>query len=316
MTSPPPKKPDPFLVLARAASESRRRRPFAVTLLWLALLVALVGLAGWLIWPAPDPPPLLLATYDHVACPDQEIALRAQFTPATETSADPKDVGLEVLFDEHETGLKEKAKTGADGNARLTWHVPGPAPRVREVAVRWPGDRQRRAATATGRIFVWPADSKLLVVDVDHALLTDPHVRPRPGDAAALKRLPGAFEALAELSKSYRLVYLSADADSPTACNQLSAWLKQFDGKGHQLPDGPLLTRGSYPEASDAEAFQKAALADLKQRFPAGKVSGVVRGAEQERQFREAGLARTVRVGTVADGDGVVAWSEVGKRLE
>ena len=286
MPPEPPKKDDPLTILARARLRQQRRRFPVIGMVTLAVIVGMLGLIAWLTWPAPDPGELWLTVYDGLGNPDEEVALRAQLGPQKELARNAKLDGFDLWFLQPETGLREQTATDVAGLAGVPWRASVGKGPFREVLVRYPGDGRRRGLEATGRVFVWPRESSLLVIDADHALALTSR---SSGGSTDRVLLPGVADALRKAKGAHRIVYLTAEESSPVAYYHLATWLKQSGPTGEpQVPSGPLLNRAAYP-ADDPAGFYRLALEDLKKRFE-GKLTGIAGRAEEEGSFQQAGI--------------------------
>src|SRR5262249_42874027 len=139
------------------------------------------------------------------------------------------------------TQKDETAATDAQGVGAIQWSAPKKEGKPIEFLVRHQHkDDPKQVARDSGRVYVWPANTKLLVVDADHAL-ADGVEALREGTGGATAK-PGAAKALKSLAARYKIVYLTALMDRPTTYRRLRSFLTQpattVDG---QLPDGPLL---------------------------------------------------------------------------
>ncbi len=310
MPSPDNKKIDALLLLARATLADRRRRsPFRLLVI-VALFVALLALFIWLVRPKPRPPQLMMAAFDQVTLPDRTVQLSAGVEPIEAGSAEADLSGCLLYFEERKTGLLAKEATGQSGTALVPCTFPAGGEKV-EVMVRYPGDQdRRRGAEAKARVFVWPAETRMLIVDADHALADIDEAKLWTTSNLDIRPLPGAAATLRTARAKYHIVYLTAAADRPSRYSKLRAWLEQF-------PDGPLLARAGATTETDAAAYKRHALDGLKERFRAPMV-GIVKRVEDAHIFRDAGL-QSFLVGEnvkVPEGIGVAkSWEELAKPL-
>lgn len=313
----PKKKSDALTLLAKVGADKRRRRPLLVFVALGIVLAVLVAAALWRFGPAPVPRVYEFVAYDQAARPDQAAALRAQLVPLDPDERGADLSGLEVQFVDPATGQPVNAVTDRSGAASAELRFAEAAEYPLVVTLRYLGDQRRRHhAVDGGYVFVWPADTALLVVDLDHGLFdtgaealrssSEPNLLPRADAAAALR----------EAQKKYRVVYLSA-ADEPETYRKLAKLIRQIGDPETSLPLGPLLGWAGYPAAADETAFRQAAIADLKKRY-AGTAVGVTGRADVARLYHAAGL-RTFLLGDGADApEGVAAvasWNELAKQL-
>ena len=184
--------------------------------------------------------------------------------------------------------------------------------------VRFPGDGERRGGVENkARIFVWPADASIIMVDAVSVLAdidatkfdgtNNLDIRPRAGAAATLRNL----------AAKRRIVYLAPEATRPLSYNKLSAWLERAAIIQDRFPDGPVLAPVGTTAETAADRFAHDASADLKSRFKGAHVA-IAGSVQHARQFQEAGLqtyllseAKEVPEGMTA----VKSWKELATRL-
>ena len=236
--------------LKKAIRRSPRRR--VRLLIALGISGVVVALVAWWFWPRTPVPPLLVIAFDEVALGQRQVLLRAATEPAD--GSDQRWGGRELFFEEVRglapgaSGTTKKITSDDAGLSQVAWQVPGTATHV-EMEVRYLDERQRPPWSDRdhGRVFFWPADARLLIVDVELTLKPG-----KDGDAAAT-----ALTAASE--KGWRIVYLAVIADRPLAYRKLRATPRPAPA-----PDGPVLGRKKYYySAAEAEA-RKEVLADLK----------------------------------------------------
>jgi hypothetical protein len=313
----PRKKIDPMVLVALERERAKRReRSLAVPLLLIAAVLAVgLGFLAWKFWPE-DPPNISLTAYDQVARPEEPVALWARVED--EDRQEPINLGgFDLLFQVAATRQAETVSTDAGGAAHIDWR-PAKAPAgPTEFLVRYADQKTHKSSRNAGRVFVWPADASLLVVDVDHALVNVdeetlraarlPELTARPGAAAALRRLPG-----------YKIAYLTALAERPAAYRNLRSWLRPLAATDRdQFPDGPLLGPSQPLGEGDRETFIQGQIETLKSAYT-GPAIGIAGRAKEARLFFDAGW-KTCLVGDAGDvPDGVTAvesWAELPQKL-
>ena len=172
--------------------------------------------------------------------------------------------------------------------------------------------RHHQPAEATGRVFLWPADSRILITDVDHtisdlALLKVPFT---PNER--IPALPGAAVALTELSRTHRIVYLSARDEA--LYDKTRAWLQE---KG--FPEGPLFCR-EFRVSVGQETFKRQFIAEFKKRYPQ-TVVGIGDQPSDARAYLSNGMAALLldpegRAELPAGAVRVSSWREVLQQLD
>jgi hypothetical protein len=312
------KKMDAIRLLAKASFGDRRSWSLGRIVTTLVLLFLVFGLVGWLVWPSPQLPPLKLAAFDQVALADENVSLCARLGPIDEERRDLNLAGCDLFFLEPRTALRAKVATQRDGTATTTATFAATEVPV-EVIVRYPGkDNRQRGDEAKSRVFVWPAEASLLVVDADRVLAATDEEGLWSRNTLDIHPLPGAAAALRKARAKYHIVYLTTGANTPLRYHKLRVWLGQsWAAREEQFPAGPVLAEASGPTATDSRAFPQSVIKDLKQRF-SGKVLGITGRVEEARLSQEAGLPTFLlgKVGEVPEGIRVVrSWNELATQL-
>lgn len=302
-SQPPPE--DEWTGLLRASV--RRKRPWT----WLSLTITLlvlaipVGLIVWWIFPTPGPPALKLTAFDALSQPAEKVNLRARLE--TEDPATEADLSKhELQFETGPLGKSQilgKATTTKTGDAEISWSTPNA---LTAFTVRFPGDKHRRGASAEARLYCWPAETQLLVVDV--AALTNANAQTwRDVNIWEITPVPLAAKSLQMAqAHNFRIVYLVEEIDG-SSYFKMAAWVKE-PGTRHGFPAGPVL--GGKPGAVQ-EAIQ-----DVPGRF-AGPHGGVTARADLAEKMHLAGLpvlflgAQAPR----ADITAVPSWDDVPGKL-
>jgi hypothetical protein len=309
MKRDPSRKLDPETMLAVAKARERQERRLVSYSIALAILVLGLGVLGWFFWPE-DPPRFTITAYDAVAVPAESITLYARLEP--ENKPRPLKLGSrDVLFQITTTQRAETLATDEHGTSALEFQAPA-ANAPLEFRVRHQHkDEPKRVASDQGRVFVWPAKTKLLVVDVDHALADGVDALANAGGAAPALH-DGAAASLRTLSSKYKIVYLSAAAYQPSSYKKLRTWLRQV-----QLPDGPLLSPPMPVVSDNRHGFFIDQIAALRKRFSEPAI-GVAGRAVEARIYLNAGWKAVV----IGDADAlpagastVTAWTELPKEL-
>jgi hypothetical protein len=177
--------------------------------------------------------------------------------------------------------LDHEATTTEDGIATIRLRLPSSCAGVYPLTVSFAGSGHHQQARATARLFVWPANSRILITDIDHTIsdLSQLKVPFTPNEQTP--PLTGAVENLRAISANYRIIYLSARDDVLYQRTQL--WLAE---KG--FPAGPLFCR-DFHLGGTQEGFKRHVIAELKKRFPRIEV-GVGDKASDARAYLGNGL--------------------------
>jgi hypothetical protein len=305
----PPRKLDPETALAQARSRQRQERRSVSYLIAIAIIVLGIGLIALFVWPE-EPVYVTLTAYDVAVAPDQTAELRARVEP--EKPGQNRDLGgLDVRFQIAATQTLQDVATDTGGSARIEWHAPKAVGKTIEFMVRHQHkENPKRAVRNEGRIFIWPADARLLVVDVDHALTAGT-------DANSPQLRPGAAEALRALGSRHKIVYLSANALEPSIYKNLRAWLRQASANGKPiLPEGALLGPSVPLSEADRDLFLMGEIERLKKSFT-GPVAAIVGRPVDAKMMQDAGW-KAVLLGNGIDAEGAIhvgEWKDVEKVL-
>ena len=293
---PPKPKADDLAKDLKASLAQRRPRTWLPTI--VAVVVASLVLGGVYIWMQPRrrAQPLQVLALDAVFTPDQTPVARAQlFEPIGDTARSRLGGQTIVLFEQMAANPRRiVAKSDAAGSAQVDWPLDG-APAAEFFAQFIDDERRQVSSAVRGRLFIWPKDTPLLIVDAHETLIT--------GDlnADALSRLTKAHE------EGWRVIYLAVKSATAPDFAAAHAWL---DDKA-KLPRGPVLGRGIFPSDAPMETAWRDALTSLKTQFT-GPMLAVVGSDEAAQTCKEANVP-TVRIG--ADNGGV-PWADVPVRLK
>ena len=306
------KKVDALLLLAKTAIGDRRRRSWPVLLAMLAVLLIFLTVVVCLFLPKQGLPELILAAFDTVALPKEAVRVAARLEPRQEPLADVRLAGLLLYFQESKSPeLLGKIATNVDGLATLETRFPE-QPQPLEIIVRFPGEENRKSAEIRGRVFIWPADTQVLVIDADHVLANVDEPKFWVTNNLDVRSLPGAAQDLQKARARFRVVYLSGAADRVARYNKLLVWLQKTAPASEQFPEGPLLAPASQ-SAVDRATFQRETLKHLRVSFT-GTVVGIAGGAEESEIFQQAGL-KTWQLGSSDDAPkdvtAVKSWQEL-----
>lgn len=310
---------DALMLLAKASGGRRRRQSLIAWLVCTGIFLATLALFVWWVWPASAPPAVLLAVYDQIAIPGETTTLLAQLEPLDPEGQQHRLTGYRLAFEAVGRGALGTTTTAADGSGRLSLAVPTEGD-ITEILARYPGNPKlrQRGAEGRGRLYVWPADSALLLIDADELLpsleqpqtfwrLNNLDIRPRSAACAVLQGLV----------RTQRIVYLSGTAQLASRHNKLRAWLHSVGVSGpNGLPDGPVLSAAGLGSGGPGREFCSRVVEVLRPRFP-GKLSVVTANPEHARAFQERNIA-VFFLGTAeapVDVSMVPDWSALARHL-
>ena len=222
-----------------------------------------------------------LTAFDQLGRPGEGINVRAKLSHDGLIGIHPNMHGYPLSF-AGPTIAPRVIPTAEEGIAAVGTQAPANPGGMVRVQVRFPGSRGHRPAESVARLFSWSAESRILVVDIDHTIS---NMRSRDilfTDNDRIPTLPGAVESLTRLSGTYRILYLTARDES--LYNKTRSWL---EAKG--FPEGPLFTRDFNLFREGQGEFKRRFLAELKTRFP-NTVVGVGDREEDARAYVANGL--------------------------
>jgi hypothetical protein len=239
---------------------------------------------------------------DDAQVVDQPLELRVRFL-VLDSGRAPSFLGREVYF---------KASSGNEGTQRsdnegLACLSCTPSKVDISFVVQAVSEDGKRAIQDQATVFHWPADAKVLLLDVESTLFAAPQDGAlRPDASATLLRLQ---------EHGFRIAYLAL-------AHQELAEFKLLRGqvRHHQLartlPPGPVYVAANFADADGGRSRRQAATA-LAERFP--KPLLVLAGsAELASQYRAVpGLAVILlsETETVAGLPKCASWNDVGKEL-
>jgi hypothetical protein len=278
------------------------------TLLPVLLLLAGTASAGWW-WPFGKQYDVKLTAFDQLALPGETVQLRAKLEHQGKLGINPDLHGYPLRI-RCPPLIDQEVKTGKDGMATVELKAPAEA-KTYPIQVTFPGSDHHRPAEAAARLFVWPKDARILITDVDMTVSNLAELRVPFTANARIPALPGAVEALTELSKTYRIIYLSARDDA--LCHKSCCWLCE-----RGFPEGPFVCR-DFRLGSKQEAFKRELITELKKRFP-----GIAVGVGDKPSDASAYLKNDLQAFLIAPRDRsklakeaivVTSWQEVRERL-
>jgi hypothetical protein len=271
------------------ALAKRRPRP------WWPVLLALTGstlfllFLAWYLYPRPQPEPLQVIPLDGVFTPDEAPFARAQLLALAEKDEHRLE-GQTLVFVEAgpigRPGVQPrelKSQSDAHGQASVEWRDP-------EFLVHYINTTQGHGSPfQRGRLYVWPADSPVLVVDVDETL----HAAEL--DEQASKTLQQAAQ------EGWRIIYAAVKNSKGGEFLAARDWIENQT----RLPRGPILGRTYYPHEMPPLQARRELLQSLRKRFR-GPFVFIARNEESGRLGTELGL-RAVTLGSTA----TPAWGDV-----
>lgn len=311
-------------------SEVRRRRPRSALIVLVAavLLVGPIALCVWWFWPPPDPPAVVLTAFDQLAASSQPALLHAQLELQPDENRDLSLANWPILFQEIQTVPRagepalfaQKVRTETDGSAAVEMSAPAKGG-VIDMAVRFVPEGRARSAEDRARLYCYPADGPLLIVDVETSLTAAPlpkwtteHIRDIAPVAAAFQALQ---ETLASLKEGH-IVFLAGTVERPQEYRKVRGWV-QAAALTHGLfrLHGPVLGRVSYTESDTAGPWLPRRLQAIRQSFSRQPL-GVTAHLPTARIFQQEGLSTFLIGNYSAAPEGVIllrSWQQLPERV-
>jgi hypothetical protein len=262
-----------------------RPRTWKPVLALIGICSLILAMMLWWFLPRAQPPVLQVVAFDDVFTPDEKPIARGQlFAPPGVESA-LRLSGQQIAFDDqnHEASVKSDDK----GQGTAEW--PTENEEIAAFFVRFI-DRNRRQGSAkeSGRLYIWPKNAKIVLVDADETL-TDAH-----DDAARV--LDQAVE------NGWHIAYLALAGEKANDFRQARSRIDNLV----KLPKGPYLGRRQYPAPPDSlESARREAVQSLRSKFK-GQMVAVVQAADTAMALQGLGV-RVIRIGDAA----TPGWAEV-----
>jgi hypothetical protein len=252
-------------------------------------LVCSAILAGLVVYffPRKETPPFQVVAWDGIYTPEETPVARGQLLPPNDDEPAPRLSGHTIVFDDQQN--RTVIVTSDDkGQGETEWKIDDG--QVSAFFVRFiDRGRKQGSATESGRLYVWPKDARILLLDADETLHTDDL------DEKAVAFLEQAHE------DGWRIVYLSLGSTTAQGFRQARGRLDEQA----KLPKGPILGRPSYPSAEPIDAARRTVLQPLKSKFT-GSTVAIVKTAEAADTCKSLGF-RVIRIGDAA----TPTWAEI-----
>lgn len=196
--------------------------------------------------------------FDVLAKPDEQVRLAARLrTPRLIGEIEDATVGF---F--HDDKFIGEVITDDQGWAILNWDPNGPGDYELEARIlKAPKDEDQDMVKATPAplfVRVRPADTKFVVIDLDHTLVDSSFTRVLVGGGAPMA---DSQRVAKRIAKQYDIIYLTHRPDIMTHTSK--TWLRRY-----KYPSGPLLVSKLTQALSSSEKFKTAKLAEVLKEFP------------------------------------------------
>src|SRR5262249_36501556 len=206
---------------------------------------------------------------DVVCVRDETPHVRAQLYAPPEDNAPRRLSGYTVVFRKPRLPLVVEpaprqvvAKSDERGQASVEWQVDDDLTAFDVLHI---DPDPRRGSRDDARIYVWPKNAPLLIVDADETLIGDEL------DKQAPETLTKA------VNEGWHIVYLGLASAEPHEFRKARGWIEEHS----KLPKAPVLGRSHFP-AITIEQARHDVLKQLQRQFQ-GSMRAVVRSAESAR---------------------------------
>lgn len=279
----------------------RRPRPWLPTLAVLAGSALLLTFLAYWYYPRPQPPPLQILALDVVCVPSEELRVRAQLLAPPDDASLRQWSGQTIVFHKilppkaTDKPPEIVASSDAHGQASAAW--PMPKAMLGDFLVNYIDQERKLVQSDQGRIFVWPKEAPILIVDANETLNEEELKAQAPTILARAAK------------EGWHIVYLGLTSDKPHSLRLTRNWIAANPAK---LPIGPVLGRAHYAGEESEAKSRRAVLGSLKDRFD-GPLLAVVKNVESAQISQEAGVS-TILLGAGPPPAGVVhapTWADV-----
>jgi hypothetical protein len=303
----------------RGSLRRRRFRPAWIVGGVLTLGILILGAVAWSIYHDSGAHPILqVVALDSVANLDERSQARAVLLRPLPDGSAAGAGGWELIFQQFQPAARPdagprlmKAVTDRRGYAEVNWEVPKGETSAEFVA-RFVDTRRRQGTTDPARVFGWPKDTALVVVEVEDVLAELPREPLPPTTVFAPEFLAGAAAALHAVRKDVHVVYLTPTVTSWLQARRVRNWITHRATFPESIPLGPVLGRADFPAAAAAPAVRQEAIEMLRAHF-AGTIVAIVRDAAPASAYEKLGV-RVIVVGAEAPGGDLLhapAWADV-----
>jgi hypothetical protein len=278
--------------LARQLKQSLQRSRFRrqrIVLLCALVVAGLLGAMAWSVYyPSGDIAVSVIALTSVGNTSEVGLARAVLVAPDVDGGASRRG-GYEVIFLDPAPPpgampRRAQAVTDRAGYAQVSWPMPDKSP-VATFRARHIDPRQRRGSEGDGRIYRWPREAAILLIEVE-GLLADPPPEARPLAPVQAAAPGGALEALSSLPPEVQVVYLLPATEGWLPARRLRAWVEERFGDGTGLPAGPVLGKLDFPTARTGADIRPAAVALLRERFT-GQLAALVQRADAVSAYRD-----------------------------
>jgi len=325
----PEKSKDELQRLLKEALRKKRPRWYRNVLFTTFLVLGLLALLVWLLFPKGEPPNITVVAFDDVGVRDTAVTLSGRLVVDSKTSLQGKDV---VFIDDQGLLVPGRqprdvlAKTGPQGEVSCSWTFPLETPQG-DFILRLIGDKFRPGMEDRGSIFLFPKATPLCLVQIDGTLTSTKDQDWNHEKIQDIILVAGAAEALQEIhNKGYEIVYLALAAEEPALYQKMRGWVRhQTVTSVPPFPPGAVMSRFSLPSRDSIKPWQKTG-ERLNRLFVLPQDGGAVTKhlaiagtIAVAQQFTAAGL-RTLYLGAGEDispkVQRVTSWEEVRRILE
>jgi len=241
----------------------------------------------------------LFVANDVLAAPGQTVSLRIRHQSG-DLLTDRAGHVVHFLIDGR---LYRAAETDQDGIASVTFTPPTPGQYLFTAAFSPNGFADEPPSPVQLRVACLPADTPIMIVDLDHTLVAGGFEQVLIGDPAPL---PHSRQVMARLAERFRPVYLT---HRPYYfATKSKAWLGRYG-----YPPGAVLFSDVQGFLKGSEAYKSAALSDLRRTFKQIRI-GIGDKPADAKAYHDNGIAAFLIV-QPTPADGLKALKELATEL-
>ena len=295
-------KADELAKQLKASLAQRRPRTWKPVLRTLAVSVLLLAGLAWWLYPRARSRPLQVIAFDAIFTPGETPRASAQLLTTMEEGTPNRWSGHTIVFQGPVAEKPREIVVVSDERGQATSDWPLGNAKSGEFFAKYINVPDRvYSLPDRGRIFVWPKDAPLLIVDADETLI-----------GAELEEPASATLTKAE-EEGWRIVYLAIASANAPDFRTARGWIEDHAS----LPIGPVLGRPYYPSDQTADQVRRDLLKNLQSRF-GGPTLAVVKNTESARASKSSGF-RTILIGDAELPPEVVrvqSWADLPVRLK
>lgn len=296
-------KPTPEQVdsVLRKAVKEKSSWTVGHVLVTILLLIPPLACLGWMVWPTPDPPDAYVVAFDALSVAKKNPKIGAVLRSKNLNTKHETLAGWPVVFQVGRTsktssGQLTKAQSNELGWVSAMFKKPLPEG-IAPVMVSYRPEYSEFQSESLARIFTWPPNSPILIVDAENTLTKKDKVDWHKVGIDKISPNPEAAKAMLAMQKAnFKIVYLACTVTDPLDYLKVREWVNERSRTIEPvLPDGPVLGRESYDPELSTHLAVKGRVESIAKQF-SGRVIVVTTHEETSNAMTESG-AETINVG-------------------